>query len=168
MKKVLYLHGKEGTCQGTKVRYLRSLNKYEVCCEGYDTGIGGQPWQDFIPGCIEKSRQMIQKFQPDLIVASSFGGGVLLHLIQEGSWKGNSVILAGAGVRYGLSAQLPEEVPTILIHGIQDDIIPLEDSIALAGSSPKAQLIALKDDHRLYRILKKTNILEKAIDSLLC
>lgn len=168
MKKILYFHGKEGTCEGTKGQYLRSLGKYEVCCEHYNTGTRGDDWRDFLPQCVEISRQAIEKHEPDLIVGSSFGGGVLLSLVQKGLWTGPCVFLAGAGIQYGMMPVLPEGQKVILIHGTEDFLIPLEDSIRLTRSSESAKLIAIQDGHRLKRLVTDTNILEKAIDELLC
>ena len=178
MKKILYLHGKEGSVQGTKVRYIQSLNKYKTVCFPYDTGVGDQPWQDFIPGCIEKAKKWVQGIEevdgqeiqgerPDLIVASSFGGGVLLSLIQSGDWQGDSIILAGAGIKYGLPATLPTGQKTVLIHGVEDEIISMLDSVVLGSSSEDAKVVLLKDGHRLYRILGETGILAAEIDQLL-
>lgn len=166
--KVLYLHGKEGTCQGTKGQYLRALDKYDVCCEHYDTGSRGVDWRDSLPGCVEVSRQAIEKHKPDVIIGSSFGGGVLLKLVQTELWKGPCIFLAGAGLQYGMMPVLPEGQPVILIHGTEDFLIPLEDSIRLTRSSTSAKLIVIKDEHRLRDLVTKTNILEQAIDELLC
>lgn len=166
--KLLYLHGKEGACEGTKGRYLRGLGKYDVCCEHYDTGSRGDDWRDFLPNCVEVSRQAIQKHNPDLIIGSSFGGGVLLSLVQKGLWTGPCIFLAGAGIQYGMMPVLPENQPVILIHGTEDFLIPLEDSIRLTRSSQTAKLIAIHDEHRLSRLVTETNILEQAIDELLC
>lgn len=170
MKKptILYLHGKEGTCEGSKGQYLRTLGKYDLCCEHYHTGRRGDDWRDFLSGCVEVSRRAIEKHKPDLVIGSSFGGGVLLKLVQQDVWRGPSIFLAGAGLQYGMMPVLPEEQPVILIHGTEDFLIPIEDSIRLTRSSPSAKLILIQDDHRLKRLVSKTDILEQAIDELLC
>lgn len=166
--KILFLHGKEGTCQGRKVQYLKKLQKYDVCCEPYNTGEKGSAGRDSIPGCVETITQAIQTHKPDLLIGSSFGGGVLLKLLQTGAWTKPCIMLAGAGIRYGMEPTLPNDIPIILIHGTEDTLIPLDDSVQLTRSSALAKLIVILDDHPLHALVTQTNILEAAIDELLC
>ena len=39
--------------------------------------------------------------------------------------------------------------PTVIIHGLSDEIVPIESSRKVAGSSSKAELIEVEDGHRL-------------------
>jgi predicted esterase len=166
--KILFLHGKESNCQGRKVRYLEDLQKYDVCCEPYNTGGEGADGRAFVLGCVETTKRAIQKHNPDLLIGSSFGGAVLLKLLQTGAWKKPCIMLAGAGCLYGMEPVLPEDIPVILIHGTEDTLIPLDDSVQLTRSSALAKLIVIQDIHPLHYLVEKTNILETSIDELLC
>jgi predicted alpha/beta hydrolase family esterase len=46
--------------------------------------------------CVELQTEEIAKFEPDVIVASSFGGGIAVHLLSRGLWKGATLLLAPA------------------------------------------------------------------------
>ena len=109
------------------------------------------------------ARHVLKEHRPTVVVGSSFGGAVLLRLIQEGLWEGPSVSLAQAGAKFGLPVELPTHVPAILIHGTQDDVVDFDESRRLAQSG-SAQLVSVEDDHRLGSILQN-GVLEQALHS---
>lgn len=160
--KILFLHGKEGSPEGSKVRFVRTLG-HEVFCPAYDTGKGDPDFGKYVPKCVEEAKRAIEDFRPDVVVGSSFGGAVLLELLQEGVCRVPSILMAGAGILYGKEATLPRDVPVTLIHGTEDDIIPYEHSVRLVRGSANAELILLDDDHRLFRTLDETGILAREI-----
>ena len=166
--KILFLHGKESNCQGRKVQHIKNLQKYDVCCEPYNTGGKGADGRAFVLGCVDATKRAIQLHKPDLLIGSSFGGAVLLKLLQTGAWTKPSIMLAGAGILYGMDPILPKDIPVILIHGTEDTLIPLDDSVQLTRSSALAKLIVIQDIHPLHYLVAQTNILETSIDELLC
>lgn len=103
-----------------------------------------------------------------LIVASSFGGAVLLKLLHEAPrWSGPCIFLAGAGRKLTDHDHLPPGCRAILIHGRDDNVIPLEDSRQLAATGgPHVQLWEVGDGHRLHSILED-GTLHKAIALML-
>ena len=150
----LFFHGREGSNQGRKARWL--TREYGACTPSYPTGT--------VEEAMPLARQVLKEHRPTVIVGSSFGGAVLLRLIQEGLWEGPSVFLAQAGVKFGLPVELPAHVPAILIHGTQDDVVDFDESRRLA-QSVSAQLVSVEDDHRLGSILQN-GVLEQALHSL--
>lgn len=160
--KVLFLHGKEGNPEGSKVLYLKSMG-YEVFCPAYNTGKGDPDFGKYVPGCVEVAKRALRDFRPDVVVGSSFGGAVLLQLLQEGVCRVPSILMAGAGILYGKAAKLPHDVAVTLIHGTEDGIIPYEHSILLVKGHPNANLVLLSDNHRLFRTLSETGILYREI-----
>jgi hypothetical protein len=150
----IFFHGREGTNQGRKARWL--AREYGACTPGYET--------NYLSSAMHVARQVLKDHQPTAIVGSSFGGAVLLNLIQAGLWKGPSVFLAQAGIKFGLPVEFPLDVPAVFIHGTRDDIVSIEDSRALAdcGGMP---LIEVDDDHRLGSI-RESGVLAEALSSL--
>lgn len=85
-----------------------------------------------------------------VVVGSSFGGAVLLRLLHEAPvYRGAAVFLAGAGPKLTPYRALPPDVRCLLVHGLGDASVPLEDSEALAETSPLATLRRVDDGHRL-------------------
>ena len=79
--RILMFHGKEGSPQGRKSRFLKSCSQYEVCVPAYPSNAG--PVTEVFPQCLSIARTTLDQFQPDLVIGSSFGGGILLKLITE-------------------------------------------------------------------------------------
>lgn len=135
------MHGLEGSPQGTKATLLAQA--FIATTPAMDTS-------DF-EGCVRLQAGVIDYFRPDVIVGSSFGGAVLLALLQRGLWRGPSLLLAQAGLRYGLPVSLPDGVDIWIVHGTGDDIIDPNDSrrLAAAGDDGRVRLIEVNDDHPL-------------------
>ena len=150
--KVLMFHGKEGSPYGRKAMHLRNNPCYTAHIPSYPSNRG--PVSEVFDECYEIAKKELAKMNPDLVVGSSFGGGILLKLVTEGIWTGPSLFLAQAGVHYKISETLPQNVSCILIHGAKDTIIELQDSEMLAQSSNTAQMVTLPNDgHRLESLL---------------
>ena len=101
--------------------------------------------------CVRVQREELARFGPRVLVGSSFGAGVALALLQDGSWSGPTLLLAQAAVRMGRPLELPPGVPVWIVHGTRDDLIDVSDSRALAdaGRPQDVRLIEVDDDHSL-------------------
>jgi hypothetical protein len=150
--RVLFVHGSESGPQGTKARLL--AEHFEALTPAMDT-------RDF-EACVDQQAEAIRRFQPDVVVGSSFGGGVVLALLQRGLWRGPTLLLAQAGLQQGLRPELPEGLRVWLVHGIHDDVVPLGDSQRLArgGSDDLVRLIEVDDDHRLSGLVRRDRLVE--------
>jgi alpha/beta superfamily hydrolase len=93
----------------------------------------------------------VKAYKPDLLVGSSFGGGIAARLLKEGLYKGPAILLAPAAKKlFGIESLGQNDVT--IIHGARDDVVPLEDSYRLLtrSSAPwRFGLIVVQDDHRL-------------------
>jgi hypothetical protein len=147
----LFLHGLEGNNQGRKARWL--AREYGAQTPNYDT--------TSLQTALPVPRQILENRTPSVIVGSSFGGAVLLQLIQAGLWTGPSLFLAQAGIKFGLPMEFPPNIAAVFIHGTRDEIISIADSRALAECAG-AQLIAVDDDHRLNSI-RESGVLRDAL-----
>ena len=150
----LFFHGREGSIHGKKARWLAS--EYGAITPSYPT----QTLEHAMP----IAREAIAEHEPSAIVGSSFGGAVLLKLVQEGLWTGPSVFLAQAGIKFGLPPELPSGIRAVLIHGSHDDVVELNDSRRLAEAGA-AQLIVVNDDHRLDTI-RDSGVLADALEAV--
>lgn len=94
---------------------------------------------------------------PDIAVGSSFGGAVLVELIERGIWKGKAILLAPACHKIAKLAKL--KAPTLqknknilIVHGTKDKTVPLEDSKKLNN-----RIIEVNDNHRLSKTFTPEN-----------
>jgi hypothetical protein len=143
--RVLLIHGLEGSPQGTKARFLD---------EHFTTLTPAMDTRDF-EACVALQAQAVAEFAPDVVVGSSFGGAVALRLLRDGVWSGPTVLLAQAGKHFGVPLELPEGAVVTVVHGIDDDVVDVADSRALAatGRPPGVQLLEVHDAHRLQTIV---------------
>ncbi len=152
MTKVQFIHGLEGSPQGTKARLL--AEHFEARTPAMDTS-------DF-EGCVEVQRRCLEAFAPEVLVGSSFGGAVAVALLQRGAWSGPTLLLAQAAERLGLAPALPDAVPVWIVHGLRDDVVDPEDSrrLAAAGDPSQVHLIEVDDDHPLTASVESGALLD--------
>lgn len=148
--RVLFVHGLMSSPGGRKARYL--AERFEALTPQMQTG-------DF-PSCLEVQRAAIASHRPDVVVASSFGGAVLVELIARGEWRGPTLLLAQAALRVDVTARLPAELPVLLVHGRSDEVVPIEESRTLAATSSSARLIETEDEHRLIELTRSERLAE--------
>jgi pimeloyl-ACP methyl ester carboxylesterase len=141
--RVQFVHGLEGSPQGSKARLL---------AEHFEAATLSMETSDF-EGCVARQASFLREFEPDVLVGSSFGGAVAVVLLERDLWKGPTLLLAQAALRYSPEARLPEHVTVWLVHGLQDDLIDPEDSrrLAATGTPGRVRLIEVEDDHALHR-----------------
>ena len=139
--RVQFVHGLESSPQGAKAQYL--ARHFQALTPTMDTS-------DF-PACVELQARELLAFRPHVLVGSSFGGAVVLELLRRGDWRGPTLLLAQAGIKFGVCDRLPEGVPVLLVHGTSDTVVDPEDSRRLArtGTPDLVRLIELDDAHRL-------------------
>ncbi len=101
--------------------------------------------------CVRLHAELVRDFDPHVLVGSSYGGAVVLALLQRGAWRGPTLLLAQAGLRRGLPARLPAEVPVWIAHARDDLVVPIQDSreLAAAGNPAHVRLLERDDDHGL-------------------
>jgi predicted esterase len=145
VRRVLFVHGLEGSPQGSKARYL--AERFEAETPAMDTS--------FFPGCARLQAERIAAFQPDVLVGSSFGGAVAVALLQQGVWRGPTVLLAPAVRHFAIEPVLPGGVAVTIVHGKADDVVDIETSRVLAGSGApgRVRLLEVDDGHRLESLL---------------
>lgn len=156
--RVLFLHGLEGTVYGAKVTWLRAAG-FDVVAPVLETGTvkqsvearTGPLIEAAFAEALEAATQAIRESTPDLVVGSSFGGGLTVELMHRGLWAGPVVLLAPAARKLFGREHLPVgHHRAVVIHARHDAVVPVEDSLVMAaGCSGEVQLWLVKDDHRL-------------------
>lgn len=150
--RVQFVHGLEGSPQGAKARLL--ARHFEATTPAMDTS-------DF-EACVRIQARVLREFRPDVLVGSSFGGAVVLALLQGGLFTGPTLLLAQAALWRGMEARLPEGVTVWLVHGLRDELIDPEDSRRLArcGSPDRVRLVEVDDDHALRDSVRSGRLVE--------
>ncbi len=142
--RVLLLHGLEGSPHGAKAQALR--RSFELDAPALPTGDFG--------ACVTLARQCLQSRVPDVVVGSSFGGAVALSLIVDRHWRGPTLLLAPASKFLGGCVELPQEARVLVVHGAQDEVVPIQESRQLVAGKASATLVEVQDEHRLSRLLE--------------
>jgi hypothetical protein len=97
-----------------------------------------------VHGCLQKQRAALLSFKPDVVVGSSWGGGIATYLLMEGAWCGPTVLLAPAGGLISRRARFPSATkphipPSVsyvhVVHSTLDRIVPVQDTIDLVQRS---------------------------------
>lgn len=150
--RVQFIHGLESSPQGRKAQLFEQY--FEACIKAMNT-------RDF-RGCVELQANAIDEFHPHVLVGSSFGGAVAVELLQRNRWRGATVLLAQAALKYDPDARLPKGVPVILVHGLKDEVIDIEDSRMLArtGTPQMVRLIEVDDGHDLRTLVDSGQLVE--------
>ena len=156
--RLCFLHGLDSSPQGTKARLLKT--HYPDCL------IPSLP-----PDIHERVRIVEQMIHaPTIVIGSSLGGlTALMFAIAHPDLIAAMLLLAPAvgcrdesifrtdQKRILLSLCVPAAIPTVIIAGTRDDVIPLSSIRALFQRSPDPSMIRLHevdDDHNLHQSLK--------------
>lgn len=140
--RVQFAHGLEGSPAGSKARYL--AEHFSACTPAMDT-------HDF-ESCVRLHADTLERFRPHVLVGSSFGGAVVVELLERGHWSGPTLLLAQAALHYRPEAKLPPGVTVWLVHGTRDALVDPEESrrLAATGTPDRVRLIEVDDDHPLH------------------
>ncbi|MEW5870441.1 MAG: alpha/beta hydrolase [Chloroflexota bacterium] len=145
VKRLIFLHGLEGSSQGVKANLLRGL-------------FTGMLIPDFCGGLDERMQALYARLGEGTgwtIVGSSFGGLMgALFTCQRPAQVRRLILLAPALVwpDFASAPPAPVETPTVLYHGLRDEIVPLEPVQRLAQQVfENLEMHVVDDDHGLYK-----------------
>ena len=178
MSQVVFLHGLEshtapdGIPMGRKARFLD--DQFAASLPALDTRVAreiaartpdGATWtfpydgyEDAFATPVARARAAITP-ATKVLIGSSFGGAVAMRLLhEEPRFEGVVIFLASAARKLTPYRHLPSHLPVLLVHGIHDDVVSPKDSVALAGTSDRARLHLVDDDHRLASIVREDQL----------
>lgn len=124
---------------------------------------------------MDLQEEAIKRFKPDVVIGSSFGGGIIVLLAMRGIWTGRTILLAPAQKKM---LQIVGEETSVLsisnlekcciIHGTKDDIIDIEDSseLSLTGKEGKVEYVIVDDDHNLQNYLQRKGKLIEHVEKI--
>jgi len=144
-KRMIFIHGLAGSSRGVKATLLKGL-------------FPGVLTPDFRGSLEERMGQLeviLRETANWTIIGSSFGGLMgALFTCQNPNRVKKLVLLAPALVwgDFVKGEMDPVSIPTIIFHGVKDEIIPLESVRDVAGKVFRNLTFhAVEDDHGLYR-----------------
>jgi len=130
---------------------------------------------------IRVQAKAIQEFQPDVVVGSSWGGSIAIHLLERRLWQGPTLLLAPAHDLVSKKAkkipcELPPNVPITIVHSQLDATVPISGSIrlekelrTLATNQNSPYLLKLlkltDDDHALNKTATEENFKDWILDT---
>lgn len=144
-RRLIFLHGLEGTSQGTKATLLRSLFPEMLI-------------PDF-RGSLDERMAVLYPILGDqevwTLIGSSFGGLMAaIFACQRPAQVRKLILLAPALILpdFAASPPAPVDVPTVIYHGRQDQIVPLEPTRRLAQQVFRNLIFnEVDDEHGLYK-----------------
>lgn len=180
--RILYLHGLESGPNGTKARYLRGISEFEVTAPQLPTqplvaAIEArrtnpaplsreeeQSLKTALAPCLQVAEQALAESQPQLVIGSSFGGGVACVLAAQQRFNGPMVLLAPAAKRlFGINALPKRPGRVVILHGRSDSVVAAADSMRLCSESAGEVMLWLtEDEHRLLGAMER-GALDEAI-----
>lgn len=156
MQKVIFSHGKESGPWGSKIKRLAAIaRRFNLDVESID-------YSDTMDPDTRTQRLLDnlqgKKAEECILVGSSMGGYVTLQAAKEVPVAG-SFILAPAIYMPGYADKAPQQpLPNLtIVHGWQDEIIPVEHSVRFARQQD-CTLHLVNDDHRLMNSLPQIEL----------
>jgi len=164
MTTVIFSHGQESGPWGSKIRAMAEMVK-GIGCSADSIDYQG------IADPTERVSKLIAECadidDPLILVGSSMGGHVATTAAASLNAAG-LFVLAPAYYMPGHEdlTPTPPEMPICIVHGWNDDIVPVENSIRFAAAC-KAELHLLDSDHRLTANIDEINYyLKRFIETL--
>ncbi|HLA88416.1 MAG TPA: alpha/beta fold hydrolase [Anaerolineales bacterium] len=149
--KLIYLHGLESTSQSGKARQFAQL-------------FPGMKTPDF-KGSFEERMQQLHPILGNqkewTIIGSSYGGLMgAVFTCRHPEQVRKLVLLAPALMLTEFTSEhfAPVDVPTVLVHGSQDDIVPSQEVLEIARDVfTNLIYIPVEDGHRLHKAFEELN-----------
>ena len=98
--------------------------------------------------CVEIQRNAIRIHQPDIIIASSFGGAVALELLRTSVFSGPCIALCPAFqlIHYMMGVRVVPDITSrlLIIHGSSDKVVPHSHSVKLENNNKNTTLTTVE------------------------
>lgn len=119
------------------------------------------------------ARSELKRVRPDALVGFSWGGCLATMLVRDGHWSGPTLLLAPAFELLLSKSRLSTDIgalkensdgATLIVHSLEDQIVPIGDSRRLAASARVAlhevrgerhAMFGLAKDEKLYGLFRR-------------
>jgi pimeloyl-ACP methyl ester carboxylesterase len=150
VRRLIYLHGSESTSQSGKARQFAGI-------------FPGMITPDFTGSFEERMKQLYSILGHEtgwILIGSSFGGTMAAAFAQQHPEQVLKLILLAPALtlpEFASRADLkPVPVPTVVVHGTRDDLVPLAPVRALAEKYfPRLTYHVVDDGHRLHKAFEE-------------
>ncbi|MGI9219670.1 MAG: alpha/beta fold hydrolase [Woeseiaceae bacterium] len=164
MTTVVFSHGQESGPWGTKIKAMAELAKNTGCdVESIDYQGIADPTER-----VEKLMREVADIDDSLVLVGSSMGGHVASAAAASVNAAGLFVLAPAYFMPGFEelTPLPPEIPICIVHGWNDDVVPVENSIRFAAGC-NAELHIVDGDHRLTEKIDEINYyLKRFIETL--
>mgnify|MGYP001812448825 CR=1 FL=1 len=154
MTTVIFSHGQESGPWGTKIRAMAELVR-GMGCEAISIDYQGiaDPTQR-----VDKLIAEARDIDDELILVGSSMGGHVATAAAETLGAAGLFVLAPAYFMEGCEELTPDapSMPICIVHGWNDDIVPVDNSIRFARQC-QATLLLVDGDHRLTANIDQIN-----------
>lgn len=145
MRPVLFAHGLEGHPEGRKPTAMRARGLDVTAPDGRK-----RPLAERVGLLLDA----LDTLERPVLVGSSYGGLAMLAVARDRPAAFSGLVLCAPALTWN---EAPAGDPdllvaprgTVVIHGEDDQVIPIEASRALVARSPDTTLVELDDGHRL-------------------
>jgi pimeloyl-ACP methyl ester carboxylesterase len=142
---LIFIHGLEGSSQGVKATLLRDLFVDIVIPD----------FRGSLHERMDSLEEILANKNGWIIIGSSFGGLMgALYTCQHPHKVEKLILLAPALIWPDFATNPPDpvSVPTTVYHGLNDDLIPVEEVQKLAEDTfTRLKFNTVDDDHGLYK-----------------
>ena len=151
--RIFFAHGQESGPWGTKIQALAAI------AERYGLRVESPDYSDIREDAEARAerlgRLLDEQAGPVILAGSSMGAWVSVRQTEREGIAGLFLLAPALRLPGHPSLDLPgPAVPTMMVHGWGDDIVPVEESIAVARAG-EADLLVLRDGHRLQAVLRR-------------
>lgn len=154
---IVFAHGLEGSPEGSKVQALRAAGLAVDAPDGQ-----GMVLADRIDGLREALLRQVERAPGErlILAGSSYGGLAAAWLAVEQGHRLDGLLLLAPALHHAEppathpgALVAPADVPTVIIHSRDDDIVPIGVSRAYVAASRalgrQVELIEVEGDHAL-------------------
>jgi pimeloyl-ACP methyl ester carboxylesterase len=149
--RLIFIHGLEGSSLGTKAVFFRSLFP-EMLTPDFKGELNER---------MQVLDSLLGKEEGWTIIGSSLGGLMAASFTCQHPEQVRKLILLAPALclpEFSSKVLKPIDVPTIIYHGKQDTIVPLEETCKLAEKAfNDLMFFKVDDDHRLEKTVLELN-----------
>lgn len=98
---------------------------------------------------LQKAKTLTEGMTGLVIVGSSFGGLVASLLATQLPERVAGLVLCAPALHLEQAARVDLQCPFVILHGVDDDVVPISASEAFVAGAKHGRLVRVRDDHRL-------------------